>query len=646
MGLAVLTITILGCLLFSIRVNYGKNIGYILLLAIIYLLFQLQVTTLALGTISLLKPFYLYGFNILISFIMTFFSIRKIEIRKLMSECGRVKMGSLISSLGIPAIFFLILFIINSATIAYRIHVFPDFVWDVNTYHLIAPITWYQTQRIPFEIESTVDRINYNYSGTKIYNYWSILLDDSLMYVELVQYMFALILFYVIYLIMRSFKIVRGDAFIFSILAISFPTILIQMRTTHDHMSVLTMTFVLLFLILDNILNRKVITLSDFLHFIITCSILVCLKVNGIINLIVLLGVFLLVISKSFNRLFVNMPRVRFSLLNVILLITIFSSSIFISFYWPLSNILTGYHPLSSHYETITKTEDSFLNRNSVISLVGKFYSNMKELPRRVIDISSHYSPDSTDISGYGIQFLSVGLVSYLLVAALLLSGYKFGGQVRIRKAIALLFLYGVLSQIFYYFLYFTKHNYRLFTVFPIIAIIFASYLWSQVKTSQMQRIAVYTLFFFLILYNYLIIPTSENINPFMIKSALKKNSQPHGSDLTTYLNDEWKFINMLPLEKKVVYFTHADGFLLPYYDNHLNTTIISLSSYTYSINNGDLIISEESILKMKQQGVDYLHINNQYHNTLDDKKFSAITGVNGNAFSNIYGGLYELNYD
>ncbi len=637
-GLLVVVLALIACGLISKRINQGRGIGYILLLAIVYFLFQLQLTTLILGTFGILKPILLFGLNILISASFLRFSANKNNIQELKHKLSTFKLIDFLRSFGVPALFFLTLFLLNAGTIAYRIYILPPSVWDVNTYHLIAPITWYQTETIPLEIESPVDRINYNYLGTKIYNYWTILLAGSLTFVETTQFLFAFLLLYVCYLILRLLNVSKGNSLIFSILAISFPTILIQMRTAHDHMSVLAMTFVLMYLLARLISARRFPVLSELLNIAIASALLVSFKVNGLMYL----AVFALSLSIVMRRSLLSIPslikNLNINKLTGLATMLILVGCMFVAGYWGFKNYLTGYHPFSQHYESMTNTTGASTITAKADRYLDRLYSNVKVMPERILDLPYGYNPDSYSISSYGITFFTFGIIGYLIVIVLLIMRHSFVINYASNKTIVFILLFSVLSQFLYMSLYFTYFNYRLFTVLPISGVLFFAYFLNNLIKNKSLILTVFALASLTIFYNYFILPTIEDTNAQRFAYSYSKHIPVDNAIYNSRMDIEWNIINLLPDYKRIVYHTYSDGFILPYYDNKLKSTVISLTEFEYEVENGALLLPDETLRVMADRDIQYLHINK--------RNMDNVTTIQSPYFDHIYGGLYQFKYE
>lgn len=645
-GLLVLLFALIACGFLSLRINVGRGAGYIVLLEIVYFLFQLQLTTLALGSIGLLKPNLLFGLNVFISLVLLAFSVRKNTVHTLKHKLTTFNLGASLRSFGIPALFFLTLFLLNAATIAYRIYILPPSVWDVNTYHLIAPITWYQTEAIPMEIESPVDRINYNYLGTKIYNYWTILLDGSLTYVEVTQFLFAFLLLYVCYLLLRLLTVNRGMALIFSILAISFPTILIQMRTAHDHMSVLAMTFVLLYLLSRLIMTRRFSTLTEILNIAIVTALLVSFKINGLMYLVVFAVSLVMVMRGSLRSFPTAIKSVKITKLTGTVAVLVLVACLFVAGYWGTKNYLSGYHSFSQHYENMTTTKNTQSAAIAGSRYFKRLFLNIKVIPERILDLPSQYNPDSTNISGYGIQFFSIGLLGYIIAILLLFSNRELPLFMNVRGVVLFLVLSSFITQALYYMLYFTPYNYRLFTVFPIVGVLLAGVMFFLARPTKWQRSALYFLSFLMLSFNFVVLPTVENATPQQFAHAFSKRSPVGVVVYNDKLDDDWRLLSLLEADKVVAYYTHEDGFLLPYYDEKLRTKIISLSNYDYVIFGKAMYISNSVAEQMKTDGVDYVHINNAFYNAQYDEEYMPVDRVHSASLEHVSGGIYSVIYD
>lgn len=622
----------------SLRINKKKSTGYIIIFTFVYFLFQLQLTTLLLGTIGLLKPLLLFYLNIIISSQILLYAFNISIFKSIYKKININNILEKIKSFGFAPIFFLVLFLLNALTIFYRITILPQSVWDVNTYHLIAPIHWYQNEIIPKSIITPINRVNNYFLGNKIFDYWNILLSESLLYTELTQFVFALVLFYTIYLIMRRISISKQNSLIFSVIAVSFPTILMQMRTTHDHMPLLTLTFILLYVLINLITLNKRLELIDIINLLVLCSLIIAIKINGFVYLFIVLITLLLTknihLVKTFKTLRIKkiFSKLRLSVFFLVL------ACIYVAGYWPIRNYQLHKNFLGGELEYMNiKAEETNNIWNFIRQFIDKLDSNLMAAPKRLVDINNNYDTNLENVSGYGIQFLSIAVPAYFLSILLLLSQIKFNKDEARHRAVKFLIFFAFINQLILYSLYFSPFNYRLFTVFPILAIILAGFLWSMQKHNKTQKNALNLLLFFIIIFNFFIMPTVEATTGDRFKNAFKGQYFSHTSDYVTYLDNDWKIINLLPADKTIVYYTGADGFVLPYYDLNLKTKTIALDEFAYELENQVLSFPEESIIEMSNRKINYLHISNM----------GDLTEVaDSDYFKHIYGGLYEFVYD
>lgn len=638
-GLITLFIVLFSSYFLSLKNNNKKSCGYINIFSLIYFLIQIQFTTLLLGTFGLLKPLFLFSLNIIISTIILFFTFKISILKKIYYEINKDVILKKIKSFGFVPLFFLFIFLINSLTILYRIVVLPQSVWDVNTYHLIAPIYWFQNEIIPKTIVTPVDRVNNMFLGNKIFDYWNILISKSLLYTELTQFIFAIILLYTIYLIMREINITKQNSLIFSILAVSFPTILIQMRTTHDHMSLLTLAMILIYSIVYYISENKKLNGVDLGNFIILGSLITAVKINGFIYIFV--AVITLAVMKILKFKFRFLEKFNFKNLfkKSKFLIPLIIICIFVGGYWGIKNFIVYQNVFGEKMKYVAiKTEDQNNIFTFIFQFIDKLYSNLIVAPKRIIDVEKNYSVDSTSISGYGVQFFSFVLPILLIFITLFLSERKLYKDELINKAISFIIIFSFINQIILYSLYISYFNYRLFTLFPIMGLILVASFLNSIKFNKTQTVFLNLLIFLMLVFNYLIMPTVENTNPNRFVYAFSTNTKSNVSDYVTFLDNDWSIINLLPEDKIIIYHNHEDGFVLPYYDQQLKTRTIAIDEFEYKIENKILSFSQDSINKMKIVGVNYLHISQNMSNQIES--------VDNENFKKIYHGLYEFYYE
>lgn len=626
-------IAFLGCQLLSVRVNSKKSFTYRFLLGIVYFLFQIQLSILVLGVIGELSKFNLFTLNTLISGTLIIglfrntYSGRRSTFKNKVLELRDIGHGY------VP----LSLFAAFSFITLIRIVIFPPHVWDVLTYHLLAPINWFQSGSISI-LNTPVDRANFNFLGTKTYNLWTLYATDSLMFVELTSFSFTFFLLLIVFAILRIIGLNYYYSSVFSVLSLAIPTILIQMRTTHDHTPILAMTFLLIYLLMWSLVKKK-IDHTHLVNIVMVSGLMVGLKVHGIIYLVLLFLLFGFLSWRS-NIETIIKPSSTFSKIAITAILIL---SIVLGSFWGVRNYYqySNFFGPSYTQDALDKSDSSNRLFSAALSLSSNLLKNISHAPTRILDFGEPYSVDSTRISSYGISFFSFGLIGYLSVLFLQITYGKIDNKSTNNKVLVLLISFSFLTQIILYSLYFTYFNYRILTIFPIVGIILAAYSISKLDLNKQQRLFLTTLISFLLVFSYLIMSTTDKATPARARFVSEKPGQDAIANFSAILNDEWTYISLIPAEKTIAYHTHEDGFVLPYYDKGLRRRVISLDKVDHIIENQILSFTDEGYEDLIRLNIDYIHINNQYSTPKHD--YQWVDDINSDRIEHIWGGLYKV---
>ena len=128
------------------------------------------------------------------------------------------------------------LFITQVVVLLIKIYLLPSHVWDVFAYHLHPVAEWTQQNMIPASIDSPVLRINRNPLGSKLLHFWAFMFANDTRWLELPQFIYGLMMALTSYSLILKITGQKNTALKYAVLIYFIPAILIESRTSQDHL--------------------------------------------------------------------------------------------------------------------------------------------------------------------------------------------------------------------------------------------------------------------------------------------------------------------------------------------------------------------------------------------------------------------------
>ncbi|MCP5103456.1 MAG: hypothetical protein GY950_08765, partial [bacterium] len=408
---------------------------------------------------------------------------------------------------------FVFLFLTQIVLLLIKIYYLPSHVWDAFAYHLHPIAEWTQQDMIPPAIDSSVTRINRNPLGSKVFHLWSFMSIGDIRWIELPQFIFGLIVTLTSYSLMVKLNLRKTSALKYAILIFFIPAILIESRTCQDHL-VLTGAIMIAVLYFINIFYQKQFSQIPFLA--LSLGLLLGIKISS--PQVILVLFIALLAGKGFDRkqvwefLSKNRAKIGAGLLiilalgsywffrnstilesysimarrvfplKVLLIICLLSAIIFAAA--KLKNrkiivaaaviaVLLGSYGIFSHMALLKTFLTALQSPKPLLSgpalyeqypllklTRSRFQHNLLLFPFRIKDTGAYmpYSPSLWKQSGFGVQFFTFGLISYIIMAGLFIAKKKY------RTGIpGFIFIFSTLLLGSYFFYYFSDVNYRMF---------------------------------------------------------------------------------------------------------------------------------------------------------------------------------------
>ncbi len=449
----------------------NNNSTLVLITAILVYFSQLTVSILFLGVVvSFLNAYSLLVFNAIVSGLLVYL-FNQYRTPAWQTLCGFTK--DILSQRDTTLYMMLFFLVLQVVILLIKISVLPPHIWDVFTYHLPPAVEWFQRGEIPFAMDTGVQRINSQALGLTLLNYWFFIFfeDDFLM--GLPQFLWAMLLLPLTYNIMRQAGVSTTWAVKFSFLIFFIPIILMQSITSKDQIA-LNVGFVAALLFIFNYLktrdNRQLVIAATAFGLVLGYKLVAPVYIA--VTLVVATCLFY---ANHRDLLLDKVARLR--LLKTVLVSMVVTVAI--GGYWILRNMALYGRPLglmSAHTPLETGSAGKHmqsLDYLSIGSLFGldKFLKNIENFIPRIFDYQAMYGADLLNMSGFGPQFVTFGLIGLVTaVATIFIKKYR-------TDPINVFTYSGILLLLVYFTFYGSTNNYRLFIFFPIIFIFYAAIL-------------------------------------------------------------------------------------------------------------------------------------------------------------------------
>lgn len=511
------------------------------------------------------------------------------------------------------------LFLFQIVILLFKIYMFPPQVWDSFTYHMHPIIDWFQKGRISI-ISTPVTRTNSMSLGANLLDYWFVVFFKDVTWAELPQFIFGLLIALSSYSIMRKLYIKRINSLKYSIIIYFIPTILVQSRTVQDHL-ILTSTFLLGLNYSLAIFYKK--EYKQIWLMALAFGLFLGIKLIAPLYLLLLFGSLIVLKSYDVKMLLSIVYKNKYKIIISGFIILCLGS------YWYFRNIFI-YKRLSGSFRNDIFNVGQLSNTSGILHEISfriqSFCNNILNFISRITDASGSYYPDLENISGFGMQFFVFGIISYIIIPVMLLSKKS-----KKKGIIHYLLISTLLIHIAYFFIYYTKYNYRLFLLIPVVGIIFWAYLLSIIKFDKNKLRYLNFVLIFIIVFNMITCVFSESTTPTKFKNTLVylNKNQRNSINYSSYLGSEWEFIDhYIPTNETIAYISDEDGFIYPYFANNLNRKIYFIGENQgscYVDKQNKRIVLGDSLKKiLSSRNIHYIHINLQ-DVYLDDPDFTEL---------------------
>lgn len=578
---------------------------------------------------------------------------------------------------------FLFLFCFQLLVTMINIYYLPPFVEDVFSYHLHPVIDWFQQGQILSYTDTPVLRANENPLGTKLIHLWFVTFFKDITWIECPQFIFGIILSLSVYAAMAGMNISKKNALRYAVLIYFIPSVLLQSRTCQDHLVNTAYTFMALLYAVDVFFREReehilplLIVLgllfgvkrhALLIIFVLFWALLLSRGMNrgrltasiekNRLRLIAAAGIsmtyvtYIILTNKILYRQLMN----RFSKLftHKILLLFALALAVGLVLNWgikktrlveylkktPVTLILIGilfsafagygvikYRDFLKTFILHSHTPVTHANRRNFPTKYPAFKSNlMKNLlafPYRVKDIGLHtpYSPALLESSGFGVQFFTFGLISYLLLIPLCIFKKEYRNSI-----IGFLVLFSVFLLLAYFVVYYSWANYRVFIFFGVIGIIAWAFLLEKLNIGKYYSKYLDVLIVVMILFNGAACFTGDNMTPNRWKTVFSMNDPSERTSIkfasrvkNNKGRESWEYIDKYIEPGQHIGFSGGSAaWTFPYYDYHLKRRIYFIQNLpgftTMTEENGEsskriLEFTSDFKMSLKQRGIHYIH--------------------------------------
>jgi len=456
-----------------------------------------------------------------------------------------------------------------------KIYYLPPFVHDVLTTYLLPVVNWFQRERILTLLPLPDARQNTNRFGSKLISFWFVAFDGNLTLVEMTQFLFSFIIPIVAFRLIRKLGVEKRIALRYAVLIYFIPSILIESRTTQDHLTMVASFLIGLSFLINVIFEGKK---HHWVLFGLSWGLFLGMKIIAPMYILITLFV-LLVIFWDTRKQYWRLLKCNFR--NITLAGFLIAC---IGGYW-FARDLKAYGTLISGQlvPNVTGKLDGDLFK-TILVFFNRFSENWLNFFTRISDKGGGaYTADLTNISGFGVQFFTFGLLGLVIgfIYFTVINKNKLEGRL-----FNLLFWSTVLIQFGYFAFYWTPYSYRLYMLTPIMALVFWAKVASRMQFTRTQTQILNMLFIVILIFNLTTCFFGENT------SAAKLNNMRYLSakertvtNYSVHLGNDFGYIDhYLPANIAVGFsprsLSGGDTFVAPYYDNQMNRQVLFLDIF------------------------------------------------------------------
>lgn len=557
---------------------------------------QITVSLLLLGFLSLLNTWAVFLLNLGIS------TIAIVSFRSYTQPFGR-PLHAWYNDVSLKKdpvlILLLVLLAVELLIILCQILVLPPLVWDVLTYHLTLMVEWFQQGKIVHAIPTAVSRINSMTMGLPVLSLWYFLFLEDDILVELPQFLWSVMLLLTAYSFLRRTGLTRSWSVKFAALVFFIPGVLISASTVKDHTALNTSLLVALLFAYDFLRTRDH---SRLLIVGLATGLGLGYKNVGIVYVLVVWGVMLLcLLLQDRQELTESGKRNKLG----VFALAANGIALTIGGYWYIRNLLLYGRLQGSFSYKSFKFSESTLSE-TFHHRVDVFQANATNFLERILDYSRNYSFDMRDISGFGPQFLCLGLPVLLWMLL-----FSWRSEVR-NKPESLLIYTCLVLMAFYSVLYFSPFNYRIYTFIPMITILIAGFLFREWDVLHLRgwRIMLNLVVSVCVLWSFsaTLVPNSIGFRALPSYLVLPRSKQTTASilNLVDDRRQPYQFIaRYLSPEESLGYIGHGDSWSYIYYDTNWRRRLFFLDPAVYFTQEAD-VLKPTPLLKpfLEKQGI------------------------------------------
>ena len=568
----------------------------------------------------------------------------------------------------------LFLFLVQVVTVIVKMHYLPPHVWDVLVYHLHPVMEWIQQNRIPSFIDTPSSHVNFFPLGSKLIHFWFIKFSGETTWIELPQFIYSLMLIPASYAIMRKISIQKKSALKYALLIYFIPSVLIESRTSQDHLAltVIILITALYFIATFFPVSRDPGQKAPVIFLALALGLLLGSKISA--PVIIFIFFTALLFSKGFNHrkvyefLIQNRLKIAAGLLLIVMLggywhlksgYTLRLYSHFLKtvldspFLWAgvpgviilvfflrkgsethrkiifaviFLALLIGGLALIKNMDILVPFLTGHTSPEPLLSAKSfndqyplfdsTFMKNILSFPFRIKDIGEYsaYSAGLLKMSGFGVQFFSLGMIAYLVTAVLVIARKKYRNGV-----VGFIFILSTLMLASYYVYYYSRANYRLLMFFPVFGIILWAFVSRKLDLQTYYLKVIDVLIIVMVLFNMAACFYEGNPNGrkwktlFTLDDPLERTSIKYSHFLKP---DEWQFLDRYTRPGEPVgYFGRANLSAYAYFDNRMKRKIHylqPLGGFTLvpvGPHRQRLVLTPKLKTRLKERNIHYIQI-------------------------------------
>ncbi|RMH14539.1 MAG: hypothetical protein D6698_12575 [Gammaproteobacteria bacterium] len=542
---------------------------------------------------------------------------------------------------------FLGLLLVQIVLLLVKVYIMPVHILDSMAYRVLPAPMWVQMDHIPNVLDAPANEVNGRTLSIAVLAVWYFIFFGSDHWVNGAQYIASLTLLLLVYAVGKQCGLSRGNSIKAATLFFFMPLILMESVTTQDHLAI-NMAFVAsLYFMREAFIQRNwvyapIIGLSIGLMF--------AFKNNAVVYLPILVIALIWMILQQRLTMKDCLSCVRMKSATVSVSAAL---AVIVGGYWTLRNLVVFHNPFGLLFapgvnfrehivDTIEETDEPHRQFLSEVSgqivntsdgvhaqvahssqsamhlMTGLFKKSLENLQdnlagffSRVSDVGNFlYTPVLKNISGFGPQFFSFGMVALVfLILSVVLKRYRTSASFYAATGLLMLLVYFcVMSNIY---------AYRNFIFFPALLIPYFFTLLGDLNQPDrhtnpvLARVSPHFMqgtMFFCLLWSFYFTCMPANANPIILKEFVE--IEPHYQSPARYLRQFNKFrpimrrMDELPVESGLAYVNshQRNSWSYAFYDVHWKRRVeyIPLLKKYFQCNSEDLTCLPEEAFKKR----------------------------------------------